>query len=255
SYRPNHDVACCAGQVNRIMPNFAARMWLRAEPDTIVAAMYGPSRITARLGNPPRKVTITQQTDYPFSERIDFTIHTAKPIRFGLTLRIPAWCRKACLLINDKPSRPKRLTPATFVKIRRLFRDQDRITLILPMQIKLTRWPKAGLGIERGPLVYALPIEEDRQIDKRTSPSNKKFPALNLYPASPWNYALALDAKSLKTNVQLIQRPVGSLNPWSLETAPVQLLVPARRVRNWKIVRPKVIESFRDGRVRKIKGR
>ncbi len=253
SYRPNHDVACCAGQVNRIMPNFAARMWLSAAPDTIVAAMYGPSRITARLGKPAHKFSIEQQTDYPFSERIDFTIHTAKPINFALSLRIPGWCRKARLLINGKPSRAK-LTPATFVKIRRTFKNNDQITLILPMQIKLTRWPKGGLGIERGPLVYALPIEEDRQIDKRTSPANKKFPALNLYPASPWNYALALDSKKLKKNIKVIQRPVSN-DPWSLEAAPVELLVRAQKVRNWKIVRRKTVESFIDGRVRKLKGR
>ncbi len=60
-------------------------------------------------------------------------------------------------------------------------------------------------------------------------------------------------AKSLKRNVQVIQRPV-SPDPWSLENAPVQLLVPARKVRNWKLVKRKTVESFIDGRVQKIKG-
>jgi hypothetical protein len=254
SYRPNHDTACCVGQVNRIMPNFAARMWLVANADTIVAALYGPSSISTKLGQTAQKVTIVQQTDYPFSEQIDFRIRTAKPIKFALSLRIPNWCSKARLVINDKPSRAK-FTPSTFVKIRRLFKNNDRITLILPMEIKLTRWPKGGLGIERGPLVYALGIEEDRQIDKRTSPANKKFPAWNLYPASDWNYALALKAKNLKTDVQIVKRPVGRLNPWSVEGAPIELRVPARKVRNWKLARPKLVESFLDERDQKIKGR
>ncbi len=253
SYRPNHDVSCCVGQVNRVMPNFAARTWLRANNNTIVAALYAPSTITTKLGQPPQKVTIKQQTNYPFAEQIDFTIHTAKPVKFTLSLRIPGWCRKARLLINNKPARAK-LKPASFVKITRTFKNNDRVSLTLPMEVKLTRWPNNGLGIERGPLVYALPIEEIRQIDRRHSPANKKFPALNLYPASSWNYALALNAKNLKSSVQIIKHPVGKSNPWSPDDAPVELLVPARKVRNWKLEKPRFIDSFLEDKDQKIKG-
>ena len=254
SYRPNHDVSCCTGQVNRVMPNFAARMWLSDNNHTIVAALYGPSTITTKLGQPAQKVTIHQKTNYPFSEQIDFIIKTARPAKFTLALRIPSWCSKARLLINNKPSRAK-LRPASFVKINRTFKNNDRVSLTLPMEIKLTRWPNAGLGIERGPLVYALPIEEIRQVDRFKSPANKKFPALNLYPASPWNYALALNAKNLKKDVQVIQRPVSnSKNPWSPKDAPIELHVPARKVRNWKLRRPKFIDSFLEDKDQKIKG-
>ena len=242
SYRPQPHTCCCPAEVNRIMPNFAARMWLTDGRDGIVAALYGPSRIRARLGKSRQQVTIVQETHYPFAERIDLGIRTAKPVEFTLTLRIPGWCRKAQILINEKGHKAK-LKPGTFIKIRRTFRHNDRIILILPMELKLSRWPKGGVGIERGPLVYALGIREKWEIDKDDPNQSKEFPAWNLYPASDWNYALALDPQNLDDQIEVVHHPA-QLNPWSVDTAPIELRVPARRVRQWKIIKKKTIDSY-----------
>ena len=238
SYRPNPYTECCPGEVHRIMPNFAARMWLKDGPDCIVASLYGPSQITAKLGG--QKVTIIEQTDYPFSERLDFEIHTKRTASFTLGLRIPGWCRKAEVSVNGQ-QRPGKLKAGSFIKIRRNFRNNDLISLILPMAVKMSRWPDGGVALERGPLVYALEIKEDRQIDKGDPKSSRKFPAWNMYPASRWNYALDVDRHNLK-EIEVVRRPVGA-NPWSIESAPIQLRIPARRVRNWQIVRKKQIAS------------
>ena len=231
SYRPNPYTECCPGEVNRIMPNFAARMWLRNDADGITAALYGPSQATAKLGG--QKVTIIERTDYPFSERIYFEIQTKGSARFSLGLRIPGWCRKAKIIINGKERRGK-LKAGSFIKIRRNFRNKDVISLILPMELKLSHWPGGGAALERGPLVYSLGIEEDRRIDKRDRRSSKEFPAWNMYPASRWNYALDLNGRNLNKAVEVVKGSVGE-NPWSMKSAPIQLRVPARRVRNWKI--------------------
>lgn len=239
SYRPNPWTACCAGQVNRIMPNFAARMWLSDGADGITAALYGPSRVTTQVGKRKQEVTIVEETDYPFSERIDFEIRTSEPVTFALSVRIPGWCRQGQVLINGRRMRAKP-KPASFVKIKRKFRHNDRVTLILPMRIKLSRWPAGGVGLERGPLVYALRIEEDWKVGKGNPLSTKAFPSWNLYPASAWNYALALNSRNLRDNVEVVHLPA-SIDPWSIDSAPSELRVPARRIRNWKIVKKKKI--------------
>lgn len=255
AYKPNPDVKCCAGEVNRIMPNFAARMWLRDNNNGLVAALYGPSRVTADVGKAQRKVTIVEETNYPFSDRIDFEIRTAAPIVFTLNLRIPDWCNKPQLLLNGKAIRPA-LKKGAFAGIHRMFSHNDRITLILPMKIRLSHWPRGGVGIERGPLTYALGIEEDRRIDKEGTKSSKRFPAWSLYPVSRWNYALAVDKKALGDGIEIVRRPF-SLDPWSIDTAPVELRVPARRVSNWRIVKRKsiVYGTHPDGsKKKKLKG-
>lgn len=234
SFRPRPGTQCCPGEVNRIMPNYAARMWMSDGAGGLVAALYGPSRITANVGaGKGQLVTIVEETAYPFSERIDFEIRTKRPVKFPLSLRIPTWCSGAKLLLNGKPLKlaAKR---GSFVKVNRTFKQNDRITLVLPMKLKLSRWPGGGVGIERGPLVYALGIAEDRRVDKTDKDSSKDMPAWDLFPASDWNYALALDAKTLNRDVEVIHREY-SPDPWSLEAAPIILRVPARKVRGWKM--------------------
>ena len=251
SYRPNPYTQCCPGEVNRIMPNFAARMWLRDGKDTIVASLYGPNQITAKLGG--QKVTIIEQTDYPFAERIDFKIQTRDCANFTLSLRIPGWCRKARILVNGK-QRGGKIKTGSFVKIRRTFKHNDAVSLILPMDLKLSHWPSGGVGLERGPLVYALGIKEDRRIDKRDRTSNREFPAWNMYPASRWNYALEVDGRNLNKAVEVVRGDVGA-NPWSVESAPIQLRVPARRVHNWRISnRRQIFRELAPGKTEKMSG-
>jgi DUF1680 family protein len=240
SFRPNPGTECCPGDLNRIMPNYVARMWLSDGKHGLVAAMYGPSRVTATVSK-GQTVTLVEKTSYPFSEQIEFEIHTAAPVRFALHLRIPGWCRQAQVMINGRPI-TQTLKPASFVTLRRTFAAGDRVTLILPMKIKTQTWPRGGLSVERGPLAYALRVEEDWRIDPDDPRSTPEFPAWNLYPASRWNYALALDPKRPEQDIEVIHHPATN-DPWSIRTAPIELRVPARRVAGWRMVKAKAIIS------------
>jgi uncharacterized protein len=233
SYRPNPDVQCCPGEVNRIMPNFAARMWMTDTEGDLVAVLYGPNRLTAQVGATRQDITIVEETGYPFTEQVVFQIRTAQPVEFALGLRIPGWCRKASVSVNGQVLK-MRCRPGTFVKVRRQFMHNDRIVLDLPMEVKLSRWPKGGVGIERGPLVYALGVAEDWRPVQVKGRTTRDFPAWDLYPASAWNYALALDRDNPGKQVEVVRRPVAA-HPWSLADAPLLLRVPARRVAGWKL--------------------
>jgi hypothetical protein len=255
SYRPNPGTECCTGNVHRIMPNFAARMWLRDRSGGVVAALYGPSSITVDVGEPRREVTIVEKTDYPFSETIDFTVHTPAATEFSFSFRIPGWCEKAQAFVNGESIREP-LQPGAFFTIRRRFVDNDHISLVLPMQLKISHWPLEGVGIERGPLVFALRIAEDWRVaasakDVRNDAwrmvpngvrSTPDFPDWDLLPASPWNYALALDEANAVSRIQVVQKPM-SLNPWRTDTAPIELRVPARSVHGWDIERTDSVVS------------
>ncbi len=232
AYRPNPGTECCAGNVHRIMPNYAARMWMRDAHGGIVAALYGPGRVTFRPAGSRSDVTIVEETGYPFTDEIAFRIQCDKPVQFPLVLRIPGWCRAAELYVNGVRQKG-RLAPGRFVTLTREFAPSDRITLVLPMELKLSHWPHGGVGIERGPLVYALAVEEKAHAKQVKGQTAKGFPAWELRPASPWNYALALDDRHLDS-VEVVQGPMSD-NPWTTATAPVELRVPARRVRNWRL--------------------
>jgi hypothetical protein len=254
SYRPIPATECCTGDVNRIMPNYAARMWLTDGEGGLVAALYGPSQVTVKVGAEGQEVTVVEKTDYPFSERIDFEVRAAAPTTFTMWLRIPGWCRSPQALVNAQPYE-QGLSAGSFIPITRQFRDQDRITLILPMEIKVERWPREGISVERGPLAYALRIEEDWQVDPQDPRSTADFPAWNLYAASRWNYALAIHIEQPEKDIEIIHKP-DTLAPWSIHTAPIELRLPARRVLGWRIVRKDgVFSGYHEGRDGSMKKR
>ncbi len=257
AYRPCPGTECCPGDVHRAIPIFAGRMWMKDERNGLAAVLYGPGSVTTIVGDENQTVTVDERTEYPFSEKIDFVIHTADEVTFPFSLRIPVWCQGARISINGQVTSLKPQA-GSFVTLNETFEDGDWITLELPMALKLSHWPKGGIGIERGPLVYALKIGEDWQQtsdqdpiseDWRVVPHTQRsmppeYPAWNLYPTTPWNYALAVNEINLDEVVQVVTQPVG-LVPWSPENAPVELHVPARQVAGWEIdCSEKLVSNF-----------
>ncbi len=189
AYAPNAHTACCAGNVNRFMPNFAARMWMTDGKGALVAAMYGPSQVSFRTRD-GRDVTVREATGYPFTDDIRFEITAARPVRFPLWLRIPGWAKGARVLVNgveiDRPA------PASFAVVEREHSTGDVVTLELPSRIELERGPGDTVAVVRGPLVYSLRIEESWRINRADRKSTRTFPAYDLTAKSAWNYALAV---------------------------------------------------------------
>ncbi|MGA9118454.1 MAG: PA14 domain-containing protein [Bacteroidota bacterium] len=233
SYRPNPGTECCPGNVNRIMPDYVSRMWMTDSTGAPTAALFGPSRFSFKVGQ--AEVTIREETAYPFEDEVRFTIESTGSTRFPFVVRIPGWCSNAEITIQSGKDEATSRPPAgRFERIERTFLSGDKITLRLPMHLKLSDWPEGGIGLERGPLVYALPIPATSQVDTLDRKSTPAFPAWNLEPDGPWNYALALPDADIASHIRVAFRQVQGY-PWEAANAPVELRVPARRVKGWKL--------------------
>jgi hypothetical protein len=152
-----------------------------------------------------------------------------------LSLRIPGWCSAPRVTINGTQAK---LSPDSdgFVVLRRTFKPGDKIALTLPMSLALSRWPQNGVGLERGPLVYSLPIDAKWTTHVEPRYSTEEFPAWEARPQSAWNYGLALEETTLDHAVQVHAQPVASdedFDPW--EKPPVHLTVPARKIAGWEL--------------------
>ena len=238
TYRSAHDTDCCMGEVNRIMPNYAARMWMLTPEGNPVAALYGPSRFSFKAPGTGQNVTVVETTDYPFSESIDFQIRTEDPADFSLFVRIPSWCTSAKILINGEKADIK-CRKGTFVEIKRTFEHNDTVSLLLPMKLRISKWPKGGVGIERGPLAFSLPIKEKRTIDKKWPRQTERLPAFEMRPLSPWNYAVLPDISEYHVEYH---KPYG--NPWTVEGARITITVPARKIKGWETLKLKEVDNF-----------
>jgi len=126
--------------------------------DGIAVNHYAASTLRTALAS-GTELTLRQATDYPAGETVELEISPARPERFALRLRLPAWCERPAVAVNGQalPERPER--NATYVAIAREWRQGDRVAVALPTQ---ARWVagrqgnEGRLSLRRGPLVYAL---------------------------------------------------------------------------------------------------
>ena len=89
-----------------------------------------------------------------------------------------------------------------------------------------------AVAIERGPLVFALPIEAQWKKVK----DNPQFADWEVYPKSPWNYALQLDREHPERSITFAESDVGKA-PFSTQGVPVIARVKGRRVPAWGLER------------------
>lgn len=219
---------CCTANMHQGWPKLAANLWM-ATPDAGLAAIaYGPSIVTTTVaGGVP--VTVEEQTEYPFRETIGLTIRPARRTRFPLLLRIPAWAAKASIAVNGQAQ--SGIESGKFFAVDREWKPGDRVEISFPMQLRISTWYNNSVAVERGPLVYSLKIGESWSKLKSTGPSTD----WEIYPTSPWNYALVLDQNDPAKSIEVKERPIGK-QPFSSDGAPVELLVKARRLPSWLTV-------------------
>jgi DUF1680 family protein len=233
AYRPNpgHETACCGGNVHRFLPNYVIRMWMADREGGLAAVLYGSSMLRAKVGASHEPIEIRQETNYPFDEEINLTLGLARPVAFSMGLRIPGWCAQPRLALNGVALRVPPINRG-FLRLERTFHPGDRITLTLPMRVAMTTWPDNGVGLEHGPLVYALPLKEDWKPIVSPRWSTAEYPEWNATAASPWNYAVALGPEKLDAQTSFERNPMTG-DPW--RDPPLALTVPVKRVPGWKL--------------------
>jgi len=235
AYSPGHDVECCTGNSIRILPGYVDQMWLGTAGHGLVAALYGPSTVEARVGSEGVAVRVREETDYPFSGRVELVVEAPRPVAFSLHLRIPAWADGATLKVPGEAT-ARTATAGTFAQVERTFADGDRVVLDLPLSARARRWPGDGVAVERGPLVFSLPVPARARpvpgyVARGRRRSTAESPAWELEPAGEWRFGVCVDEG---TPIDVLARPTRG-DPWAAGSAPVRVRVPARRLDGWAL--------------------
>jgi len=246
SYNP-HQYRCCQHNVAFGWPYFAERLWMATPGNGLAAVYYAASEVRAQVAD-GTEVTLKETTGYPFDGTVTFALSAAKPVRFPLALRVPGWCDQPKLSLNGAPvslAKPAR----GWVILERTWQPGDRVVLELPMKIALTVWTKnrETVSVERGPLTYSLRIGE-RWV---RAGGSEAWPGFEVYPTTPWNYGLIVDARSPAAGFQVTRRP-GPLppQPFTLENAPLTLRAQGRRIPQWKLEPNGLVGEVQPGPVR-----
>ncbi len=221
---------CCTANMHQGWPKFTQNLWYATNDGGAAALLYAPSAVDIKVSD-GQPVTIKETTQYPFNDKINFTIQTGKAVAFPLHLRIPQWCKEAVVKINGKDF--KTAKGGSIVVVNREWNNNDNVELQLPMSIERSRWHENSMAVERGPLVYALKIEgKSNKIDNDTV-----FGAYNeIVPTTAWNYGLvSLKSAELPNQYKIVQKTTLASYPWTLAEAPIEIKVPAKKLANWQL--------------------
>jgi DUF1680 family protein len=226
---------CCTSNMHQGWPKFTQNLWYATPDGGLAALIYAPNHVRAKVAD-GTEVTIEEKTFYPFGEKITLIISLGEvPVNFPLHLRIPSWCQQAQVTINGNEY--SRCKGDTILVIRRDWKNGDIVELELPMKIELTNWYENSTAIERGPLTYALKIGE-----KWDKVFNDKDPVrfgtsyFVVHPTTPWNYGLPdFPEEKIPEMFTIVKKDTMTSYPWSLENAPIELRIKAKRLTNWKL--------------------
>lgn len=221
---------CCTCNMHQGWPKLVQHLW-HATPDGGAAALvYAPCEVSfLAMGKVP--VRIMEDTQYPFEETVRLRISPQAPVSFPLRLRVPNWATGVRAHLNDQELN----TPPAegLLRIERTWKDGDVLTLNFTTEVRLSRWVENSVAVERGPLVYALRIQENWRHIKA---SDRYGDYYEVHPESPWNYALVDSAVNAPaTGFKLVRRPEAAGYPWSLKGAPLELRTQGKRLPEWQL--------------------
>jgi hypothetical protein len=220
---------CCLANMHQGWTKFAQHLWYRNATNGLAALAFSPNSIRTTVGKEDTGIEITENTKYPFDDKIEFVFKPLNPVEFSFDIRIPAWCDEAEILLNGKRISVEK--GGKIITLNRIWNDKDKLMIKLSMEVIASTWGRNSRTIERGPLVYALKLPE--RWEKGHEETEGDY--FSVFTDSPWNYGLVEDAvKNPKehTSVKLL-KPVTTNFIWNLAHAPIEITIPGKKIPGW----------------------
>ncbi len=234
---------CCTCNLHQAWPKLVQNLWFKSAEGGVAAMIYAPSELSTTLAS-GAKVVIEEQTCYPFEEQIQFTISLPdrkyQTADFPFDLRIPEWCDNYTLTINGQTVKATDIRKGT-IRINRTWKNGDQLNISFNAPVRSSRWYDNAAVIERGPLVYALHMEE--KWEKKNFEDEAKNGYGDFYyevtSTTPWNVAIRnADLKADKIEQSfIVEKSKCSDKPWSLEGAPIRIKAKAYILPEWTLNR------------------
>lgn len=238
---------CCQHNHAQGWPYYAEHLVLATTDGGVATALYAACQATVKVGN-GKEIRLHEQTNYPFEEAVSFTVESGEDVNFPFYLRIPAWADGATVKVNGKNVSVK-AEAGKYVRLERIWKNGDKISLNFPMELSMRTWQanRNSVSVNYGPLTLSLKIKEryERKDSRATAIGDSKWqkgadasawPTYEIYPDSPWNYALVLDKKSPLKDLKVVRKTISADKfPFTLENVPLEVKAVGRRIPSWKI--------------------
>jgi hypothetical protein len=238
---------CCQHNHTSGWVYYSENLWMATPDNGLAAVFYSENEVKAKVAG-GSEVSIKEQTHYPFDEKIELKLSVSRQAEFPLYLRIPAWCEKPLIKINEQVVEVKAMT-GQYVKIANVWKNNDRVTLEFPMKLKVRAWEKNknSVSVNYGPLTFSLKINEkyikvdskkSAQHDSKWQPEADpaKWPSYEIHPGNAWNYGLTGDLSNLEKTFVIQRKPWPSDDfPFTISAVPIEIKTKGSRIPGWTV--------------------
>lgn len=218
---PNY--GCCTANLHQGFPKLSLCSCLKTETG-LAFMVYLPCRVSVKIPD-GRIFSIKQNSDYPFVDKIDFTVLEADDLELKLMFRVPALTRGELFYNSDQVGS----SGPGLLELHRKFNRGDRIELKLDAPLQAVTNPDNSISIRQGSLLLALKIEAELKILKGEEPFNYR----QYLPRSKWNLAPLLDGGQ----VEIVQVSRNSIpeKPFDSAAPPLEVMIRGVEIKNWKM--------------------
>jgi len=236
---------CCTTNMHQGWPKFTQNLWYATDDGGLAALVFAPSTVEAEVADGVR-VSVSEETFYPFDEEIRLTVSfpdkKVKGAYFPIKFRIPSWCENPVVEVNGEVT-GQVCSAGDVVSLRRNWKKGDVITVKLPMKISCGEWYDRAAVVERGPLVYALKMQENWTRKEFRPEERVKYGDWYYEVTSPskWNWCFSrkdITSGNIEGKFTLVRTGTdASLYPWNPENTPLMIKCPAKELLDWTAYR------------------
>ncbi len=170
--KPWFNCSCCPSNISRFIPAVPNYIYAQTETE-IYANLFMASKTNFNINK--KKISIEQETKYPWEGNIKFKISAKKAVDFTFKIRVPGWANnqpvpsdlysyidekdnQVRLFVNNEPASIE--TVNGYISIHKKWKDGDAVELVLSMSVRKVipnekvKEIAGEIAIERGPIVY-----------------------------------------------------------------------------------------------------
>lgn len=202
---PNY--GCCTANFGQGYAKLALSAFMKSE-NGLAAVLLIPAEVSFIYKGV--NIHCICKTDYPFKGDVKYCITTDKAVDFDFSIRIPSFASNAT--VNGE-----KVTTGEFYKISKEWNRSEEIHIYLDFVPEFRKRPSGMVCLERGPLLYALPVKSKKVMHEYEKDGVKRiFPYADyeLFPQSKWNYGFVSNQFSIE------EAEIGTI-PFSAENPPI----------------------------------
>ncbi len=211
---------CCTANFSQGYPKLCLSTFMKAE-DGIVSSVIAPSILETSVNG--TKVKITLATDFPYGDKLTYSIECDKPLKFAFYIRIPSYLRSAT--VNSE-----KVAIGEYYRLEKEFEGKSVINVEFESEFKFVEQYKGLKAVMRPPLVYSVRIDERAEKKEYTRKNiERKFPYCDyeIFPESDFNYALTSTINELQVE------KVGDVTALKSDLSPIIVRAKAIKI-PWK---------------------